>query len=143
MELEPLKQWYCDSCGTIIESIEDGWMEWHSNEYGTDAKGFRIVHHRHTCMYRESELARDNRHLSDNHLINFLGVDGLVHLLHLMEHQMDKKSSELIEVTRRLHIPYHEEGRRYLHQERQQGINTLSQEMPNGLQRLIEEYADQ
>src|SRR5215204_2165139 len=102
MELEPLKQWYCDSCGDIIECAEDGWMEWHSDEYGTNAKGFRIVHNRLACMYSDSKLIRDGLHISDNHLVYFLGVDGLAHLLHVMEHQTNGKSPELIEIVRRL-----------------------------------------
>lgn len=28
MELQPLKQWICDTCGEIIEAPHDGWLEW-------------------------------------------------------------------------------------------------------------------
>ena len=33
--LVPLKQFICDECGTVIESPEDGYVEWESvREYG-------------------------------------------------------------------------------------------------------------
>ena len=142
MELEPLKQWYCDACGGIIESADDGWLEWLPySEETNDSYGFRIVHNDSACMYgQDMKLIRDPRIVRDNHLSYFLGADGLVYLLHIMEHETTHKSPALIDIIKRLQIPYYEEGRRYLVKEWQRGIFTVSDKTPDGLKRLIEEY---
>lgn len=142
MELEPLKQWYCDACSQIIRSAEDGWLEWLPFAEGTnDSYGFRIVHNDGACMYdRQLNLMKDSRTVRDNHLSYFLGAEGLVYLLHVMEHETHQKSPELIDIIKRLQIPYYEEGRKYLVREWQQGIFTVSDKTPDGLKRLIDEY---
>jgi len=34
--LVPLNQWYCDDCGQIIETAEQGWVEWWTKEVTAD-----------------------------------------------------------------------------------------------------------
>ncbi len=69
MGLEPLRQFVCDKCGEVIETVEDGWLEWFDN-YETPAQGFRIVHSGGPCYYP------DSADVSDNHLVYFTGPDG-------------------------------------------------------------------
>ena len=47
------------------------------------------------------------------HLTAYIGADGLVSLLSMIEFNNVKDNSELVEIIRRLHIPYYEEARKY------------------------------
>ncbi|PTK09479.1 hypothetical protein [Staphylococcus saprophyticus] len=122
-DLVPLKQWYCDHCGEVINDPNDGWLEWHheSGEIG-NYEGYRIVHHDKKCMYDASRLFRENKSLSDMHLTSYIGPDGLVSLLSMIEFNDVKDNSELIEIIRRLHIPYYEEARKYHHVANEEGF---------------------
>ena len=43
--LEPLKQWVCDTCGEIINSSSEGYVEWLTDDSSPlKSNGFRIVH---------------------------------------------------------------------------------------------------
>lgn len=116
-ELIPLKQWYCDKCGEIIDKEEDGWLEWY-HEYDDDMvyrsdQGFRIVHHDKRCMYNSRAMHNANKGVSDMHLEDFTGPNGLANLLSSIELEKCKDNKELIEIIKRLHLPYYEEARRY------------------------------
>jgi len=104
--LTPLKQWYCDYCGDVIKSPEDGMLEWDNIEL--TASNYRIVHGKWIGSCRK---ARNQQNLSDNHLKHFLGSDGLMNLLtHFYRYNL-KDELELIEIIKRLHIQYYEEGK--------------------------------
>ena len=47
MKLIPLKQFICDTCGGIINSPEEGWLEWLLDVNTTPHTnyGFKIIHH--------------------------------------------------------------------------------------------------
>lgn len=113
-DLVPLKQWYCDNCGEVINKPEDGWLEWYNNrdEIGNN-RGYRIVHHDKKCMYDDKSLFAENKLVSDMHLSSYIGPDGLISLLSYIESNRAKDNSELVEIIRRLHIPYYEEARKY------------------------------
>jgi hypothetical protein len=106
MRFKPLEQFICDSCGYVIQKIDDGWFEWFENEK-KGLYGFRIVHASMTspqykikgdCFYPEQSG------LSDNHLRYFRGTDGLAWLLsYFMRNLADPK--EIAEIIRRVHIP--------------------------------------
>ncbi|WP_158111550.1 hypothetical protein [Staphylococcus aureus] len=106
-DLIPLKQWYCDDCGEVINEPNDGWLEWYheQGEIGNN-EGYRIVHHDRKCMYNSKKLFLENKSLSDMHLSDFIGPDGLVTLLSHIEFNDVKDNSELVEIIRRLHVPY-------------------------------------
>jgi hypothetical protein len=79
--LEPLRQWICDTCGEIIQSAEQGYVEW--METNDKMHGFRIVHHaRHSprkgiggdCYYGIVERG------GDGYLTDFVGARGLLEL---------------------------------------------------------------
>lgn len=113
-DLVPLEQWYCDNCGEVINAPEDGWLEWYHDrgEYDSN-EGYRIVHHDKKCMYDDKRLFAENKSVSDMHLTAYIGPDGLVSLLSHIEFNNAKDNSELVDIIRRLHIPYYEEARRY------------------------------
>ena len=113
-DLTPLKQWYCDNCGEVIDNPKDGWLEWyHDKEDYNNNEGYRIVHHDKKCMYDDKVLFSENKLVSDMHLTDYVGPDGLVKLLSAIELNKVKDNSELVEIIRRLHIPYYEEARKY------------------------------
>ena len=117
--LKPLGEWICDSCGGVIQSEDDGWLEWYkdvkpNHEFGKD-KGFRIVHHTNRCMFNERAMFNDKKLTADLHLQRLCGPDGLVRLLSFIEHDYVEDNAELVEIIRRLHVPYYEEARQYHH----------------------------
>ena len=119
--LEPLKQFICDTCHQVIETPEDGWLEWltPSDEKLTYTnQGFRICHHNGRCE-------KYQRHLdcSDNNLTDYVGELGLILLYQMMDigkpFEIDYKGPrvkdfrEFTELLRRFTIPYYEEARQY------------------------------
>ena len=43
--MKPLKQFRCDTCGQLIESPVEGWVEWVWDRNTRNARAFRICHH--------------------------------------------------------------------------------------------------
>jgi hypothetical protein len=118
MRLEPLKQWLCDSCHEVIKAPEDGWFEWYSNNNTKYEEGFRIVHHKKSCMYDDNSLLRQNKSALDLNLTDAIGTNALANALFRIELSEKAKLGkinliEYIEILRRLHIPYWEEARLY------------------------------
>ena len=50
--LKPLEQFICDTCGCVIENLDDGWIEWESSfeNGGAVNKNFRICHRDMKCQ---------------------------------------------------------------------------------------------
>lgn len=146
-DLIPLEQWYCDNCGEVINEPNDGWLEWYheQGEIGNN-EGYRIVHHDRKCMYNSKKLSLENKSLSDMHLSDFIGSDGLVTLLSHIEFNDVKDNSELVEIIRRLHVPYYEEARKYHHVAEENGFFSGENEVTRYLQDtskyIIENYKD-
>lgn len=118
-QLRPLGEWICDSCGKSIVRPADGWVEWQGTD-NADGKqhirGMRIVHHRPAspctvssrCQYHPT-ATRDLRDLPMSLLV---GTDGLAQLLTMLDSTADAESrAQVLEVVRRLHIPYYEGAR--------------------------------
>jgi hypothetical protein len=112
IELEPLKQWYCDHCGEIIDCADNGWLEWLKEIDGDREDKFRIVHHDEKCMYNDKNLFRQGYLTRDMHLNHYVGPDGLNNLLEIMTRPgMDQ--AEVIKIIRRIHVPYYEQSLLY------------------------------
>ncbi len=143
--LEPLNQWYCDSCGEMIETADDGWLEWyHERDEHFNNKGFRIVHHDSSCMYDTDVMFQQGKSTSDMHLNSFVGADGLVNLLSKIQYKSVKDEAELVEVIRRLHVPYYEEARK-LHNEAERdgffdGENELTRYLTETSKNIVKKY---
>ena len=157
--LIPLKQWICDSCGEIINSAEDGWVEWLSGKETFDSEyGFKIVHNNGSsplgkggCFhYREEECP------SDLPLTHFMGDKGYVLLLSFLdwgpyvkpeyEGPRVKDLREFIEFMRRLTVPYYEEARMFFKEALADGdLDPSSVDMiydPEDLKRIVEKYGE-
>ena len=145
MKLIPLKQWICDSCGGVIEKPEDGWFEWYT-ERGTSLEaGFRIVHHRGSCMYNDGVLCQQNRAPNGMSLRHVLGAGGLGYLLQMLELSEEgvyklADIKELIGIIRRLHLPYYEEARLYWKDALRDGFHDGCSFNENTLRGIIKEY---
>jgi hypothetical protein len=116
--------WTCDACGEQIEGVDAGWIEWinlrRSDEPPT-ARDLRLVHHlrasprkvRPGCQFDQRvEHERDGGIVADLPLQRFLGGDGLMTLLRLLQ-EARLPSSEVIEMIKRVHIPGYEAARRH------------------------------
>ncbi|RKY37458.1 MAG: hypothetical protein DRP78_01105, partial [Candidatus Omnitrophota bacterium] len=82
--LKPLQEWICDTCGEIIRSPHDGYVEWLSNN-DKQQRGFRIVHHaRCSPKYPSGDCYKYiNKHPNHDSLAleDFVSINGLILLL--------------------------------------------------------------
>lgn len=153
-KLLPLQQWICDTCGKIIESPGDGWLEWVYDQ--GQAHDFRIVHHLPKSPIQRAEGCYQHGMRSgraDMHLDSYLGADGLASLLSFLAiGQIDPDDSgprvestrELAELIRRLQLPHYEEARIYWADAERDGYFSAASEswpyLQRTLTRLIEKY---
>ena len=146
-DLIPLKQWYCDSCGEVIDEPKNGWLErYHDRGKLGNYEGYRIVHNDTKCMYDDKRLFAENKSLSDMHLTAYVGPDGLISLLSDIEFNVAKDNSELVEIIRRLHIPYYEEARKYHYVAEEEGFfdgeNEITRYLQSTSKYIIENFKD-
>ena len=164
--LAPLKQFICDTCGKVINSPEEGWIEWISKldteKHTSEIHSFNIVHH-----YYSSPLAKPNNEgcyqhgeklgRSDNHLDQFINDNHkMANILRMLDigpyHDPDFKATDIkdlrqyVETVRRLTIPYYEEARLYWDKAKEDGYFDGSNEIwiysVDNLKYLIEKYGD-
>lgn len=154
--LEPLQKWYCDCCGEIIERPEDGYVQFRrSRENDLLYDDFVIVHHK-TVSPRRNTRHGCYIYDSDSDLESFLGDNGKVHLLSLLdpgEYHMPEFMSMTSNIRRwndffmRLQLPYYEEARRYWSRAMSDGYFGDSNEiyiyLPENLRRMIQHYENQ
>ncbi|BAQ11286.1 hypothetical protein OXB_2815 [Bacillus sp. OxB-1] len=147
-QLVPKNQWICDHCGDLIESIDRGWLEWY-HEVGTydnhTETGFRIVHDHQRCMYNQRSMFAQGKSVSDMHLVDFTGDNGLVSLLSLIETKRIKDIEEFSEIIRRIHVSYYEEARQYWTQAEEDGFfdgaNEVWPYLPETSLQIISRYS--
>lgn len=103
--LQPLKQFYCDRCGTIILKPEDGWVEWISELDGKRYEhSFTITHHS-TCVPFHAPIGSKSYHL--NHALE------LAHGFQLTIEPHPDHVREWRDWINRMTIPYYEQARFY------------------------------
>ncbi len=118
--LEPLKQFYCDVCGEIIEKPSDGYVIWQRERTETGLgkeHGFKIIH--------QNECDKDRvNYPSSMHLDHFLGPDGMAYLLSFLSigpvkanlgqtHEPKLDMDEFVDFFRRVQVPHYEEARQH------------------------------
>lgn len=156
--LKPLRQFYCDTCGELIEDPEHGYVEWdHTNDDDTHRDfGWRIVHHKLHSPRSGTQGCYLNLPASVA-LNRFLGPEGQARILAFFdigEHLntsgtririTDQHMREFIEFVRRVSLPYYEEARRYWRKAEKDGFFDGANEhwpyTPDHLKRLIEQYS--
>jgi hypothetical protein len=164
--LKPLTQFYCDTCGEIINCPKEGWIEWISEndkEKGTfKTHSFRIVHHmthspiatktNNGCYQHSKKIER-----RDSHLDHFLSKEyKMANILMFLDigsyHNPEYNGTYLtdmrqyVETVRRLTIPYYEEARHYWTEALDDGFFIDANERMifsvNNLKHLIEKYGN-
>ena len=153
MGLTPLRQWICDSCHQTIESPKEGYVQWRTDNLRSF--GFSIVHHQAYSPRGPVGSCYDPEALSDLQLDKFLGADGLIYLLSLVdpgEHFVQTLEQPYVsdfrgwtEIVKRLQIPYYEEARQHFGQMEAEGYmsdaNEVSLYLPETLQDIIRRYS--
>lgn len=153
--LKPLENFYCDTCGELIEEPSHGYVEWGWDE-GDDQRldtGWRIVHHpthspRPNGCYNNLPLstALDEYVGPDGHarLLAFLDVGE--HITTVERRNRVKNMPEFVEFARRLTVPHYEEARRYWSAAEADGYFDGANEVwpytQAALKELIERYSD-
>ena len=110
LRLRNYEGWHCDSCGRLILSVTDGWVEWLASEDENGAPivdGLRLVH-RESCRYDARTVFRNRRSVVEGlSLERFVGPDGLILLLSLLA-VGELPAPEVIELAKRVQIPGYE-----------------------------------
>lgn len=158
--LKPLEQWICDNCGEVIETVDHGWIEWVRDEERR-AEQFHIVHNRGVSPLldkgRDCYFHTEHPRRADQHLHYFIGADGLVKLLSLLDigdaiYRDGSRESRVgdvkgyTEILRRLMVPHYEEARLYFAQAREDGMfdgaNEVFPYVQDTLQEIVRRYRD-
>jgi hypothetical protein len=150
MNLNP-QQWICDTCGEIIESPSDGWLEWRYDG-PRGAHDFRIVHHKSKSPHEDGCYQHEGPGRRGSPLDCYVGSDGLATLLSFLDfgnlHPQDRpqvvNKRELAELIRRLMLPHYEEARLYWPEAKQddffEGANEYWPYLQRTLTQVIEQY---
>ncbi len=161
--MKPLQEWICDTCGEIIRSPEEGWVEWLRDDDGR-VGDFRICHgpafsplakgQVGSAYCQEYRLSPDVQDLS---LDRFVGPRGLIEMLSYVdvgERLQENYSGPRVrdfrnwtETCRRLFLPYYEEARLYWGEATAAGFcadaNEIYTYLPETLKELIALYGPQ
>ena len=149
--LKPLKQWICDCCGSTIQYGE-GSLKWFKsrpkgNVIGIRESrytGFQIVHTSKECSGTDNEVI-DPLVESIHTLQHFESIDTIGYLMILLEEKSCFDSQELLEIIKRLQIPFYEEGRSYLDRALRDGVRPKEDEYKYNksyLKSIINKYKD-
>lgn len=120
--------WRCRSCGELITSVQDGWVEWlasEDEEGRARLRGLRLVHKStaglaapsvHGCPYDEhQEFRKDQSIVEGLPLERFVGPDGLMLLLSFLASE-EFPREEVLELIKRVQIPYYEQVSQPMHE---------------------------
>ena len=153
--MEPLKQWICDVCGKPIETPEEGYVVWGTNQDGLVDK-IRILHKNNRVNEERTGCDFDRRFSMSLPLEDFLGDEGKTNLLSLIDPGPDftqeykNRIADMrlyLETFRRLQFPYYEEARLYWNRARAdgffEGANEIKIYQPDFLQQIIKDYSDE
>ncbi|NQS98573.1 MAG: hypothetical protein HQ591_08970 [candidate division Zixibacteria bacterium] len=157
MALIPLQQWVCDYCGEVINSPDEGYLEWKKDDDGF-FHGFKIVHHYPSSPLKDKRIRKGCYHYNDYDLSlnEIIGDQGLVMLLSFLDignyHAPDNPISkirdfrEYTELFKRLLLPYYEEARRYWNTAIEDNFFDSANEiwiyLPENLKTLIDNYSN-
>lgn len=113
----------CDKCRKNISTPEEGYIEWVRNNTTNDLTRFHIVHNKHACLYNEKEmLEKLNARVPGNHLKYFLGIDGLIKLLNLIDNDNVVNKFEVVEIIKRTQVLGYEEAQNFFKEAYSRGM---------------------
>lgn len=157
--LKPLEQFICDTCGQVIDSPKNGFLEWITTHDPSQRMDFNIIHGKWAsplpgegkCSQHETKLGR-----SDHHLDEFIGIKALEYFLPWIDDgpwiSEDYKGPqihylrEISELLRRLTLPYYEEARLYFDKAIEDGViddpgNPHTYTSPSYLKTVVDRYS--
>ena len=116
--------WRCASCGKLIISVEDGWVEWlvdgEDDKGASTISGLRLVHHdpsagapgvRSGCRYHAGQEFATHRSIVEGlPLASFTGFDGLMLLFSFIS-SGEMPLEDMLELAKRVQIPGYEQSR--------------------------------
>ncbi|SMF95690.1 hypothetical protein SAMN02949497_3064 [Methylomagnum ishizawai] len=111
--LKPLEQWICDVCGDVIESPEQGYVIWRSDEQYSDFS-FKVIHQKKCDISEFPSSAAVEDFLGEaglNYLLSFLSIGRIKILLGQHSGGSIKDMHEFVDFFRRMQTPYYEEAR--------------------------------
>jgi len=128
----PVRGWKCASCEDCITKVENGWIEWLSNEDeqgNARLAGLRLVHRTSPqsskgcgCRYDPQQEFRNDRSIVEGlPLERFIGADGLMLLLSFLA-QSAMPQEEVLELIKRVQIPGYEQVRQIYQAEISEGL---------------------
>jgi hypothetical protein len=131
--------WRCSSCGKLITSVEDGWVEWlvdgEDDKGASTIGGLRLVHSDHSagasgvpggCRYHSrQEFARHRSIVEGLPLARFVGFDGLMLLFSFIS-SGEMPLEDVLELAKRVQIPGYEQSRDLLQKLFAQGLASAS-----------------
>ena len=119
--------WRCFSCGALITSVQDGWVEWLAGEDPQGRgrlRGLRLVHQStasphqtsvYGCRYDEhDEFHRDQSIVEGLPLERFVGPDGLMLLLSFLGSE-EFPREEVLKLIKRVQVPLYEQASQPFH----------------------------
>lgn len=126
--LIPLKQFYCDTCGEIINRPEEGYTEWIDEE--GYCNGFKIIHHKLYSPLNNKECSQyiNKKGIIDGSLsldrMISLGASKLLTFLndgdftgqYTRSRVKEKHLQNFTDFFSRLTIPYYEEARKHFNE---------------------------
>lgn len=155
--LKPLEQFICDKCKGVINSPENGYVEFlnftdNSDEFAKIRGGFRIVHHNghNNCYCYERSVNQQTIPLTEflgenkfNLIFSFL--DEGAHFSPDRPNDKVHDLREFVDFCRRLTIPYYEEARLYFEMAKSDGFfdgeNEVSLYSPIKMKEIVEAFS--
>lgn len=147
---EPLKQFYCDTCGRIIEDPSKGTLAWISNKDATGTficDDFHICHKNNNCRpHRECDV--ELIHLAEGKGLNLLlsKIDCGIYFNQSYLKPGVGNFRSFTEILRRLYLPYYEEARQYFVRAKKSDefgdVNEVDFFDPENMKRIIIQYSD-
>lgn len=115
----PESGWRCDACSEMFYSDTEGVLVWFEKPQGACGSGLKLVHSEDAhpgCLPEvPQELEAEDVGLAKHSLKEYLGADGLMNLLGLIECDLLPKN-EVTTMIKRLHVPLYEQARPFLNQ---------------------------
>ena len=158
--MKPLQEWICDTCGQLIRSPEEGWVEWLRDDE-MRVGDFRICHQNAFSPLRKGDgispgcqqYAYDPN-VQDLPMDSFVGPQGIVQMLSFVDigESLDaayrgprvRDFRNWAETFRRLFLPNYEEARPYFDAAYREGFfgdtNEIFLYLPENLRDMIEHY---
>lgn len=140
--------WYCDMCGEVIRSEDDGYVIWKRDDQGCDYD-FKLIHQGRCDRkdYPQSLALRDFTETEGlSLLLSFLSIGPIKRISGDESQVCVADMDEFVDLFRRLHVPHYEEARRLFHDPDLLSMyadnNEVAPYFSKSLKYMVEEFGD-